>query len=396
VNGVWFNQLNFDSLCKTSRLELAAAFSRMGHSLKVIGRYRHKRPPLVSINPRPLLLKQCLPDPAGGIFFQLQLLFLAAWEILKKVDVILVDHFSMPTMLPFAFLSRAGLIRTKFVLDVRSSPVDMFGIRYALSRSRYHLCIRWANLFYDGLTVITDLYRRDIASRFRINPARIGVWTSGVRAKVFDSVRVDRARVKSIKCRLGIQNKLVLMYHGVLSPYRGLQEVVRALALLNAQGQRQAVWVILGNGPAASEIRSLAESQGVGDAVKLIDSVPYGEVPDYLSACDVGILPYPDIKWLNMNSPLKLLEYLAMGKPVLLTDIPAHRAVLGDAECAFYVSDNSPANIARAIRNVAQRKDSLPEIGRQGRQIALNNFTWERQVENLLDYIANLDRRKGK
>jgi glycosyltransferase involved in cell wall biosynthesis len=396
MKAVWFNQLDFDSLCKTSRLELAAALCRVGHRLRIVGRSRRRRPRLAGMIPRPLLLTPRLPDPAGGIFFQLQAMLLALCEIMRKADLILVDHYCAPTMLPFNVLSRAGLIATTFVLDVRSAPVDMAGLRGAVSRGRYNVSLRLAKLFYDGITVITNLYREDVSRRLRMDPAKIGVWGSGVREDVFDPQRVDKARAKRIRSGLGVNDKIIVIYHGILSSYRGLQETVRAFGLLRAEGFDRAVLVLLGDGPAAAEIRSLARSEGVSDAVKLIPSVPYREVPVYLSVADAGILPFPSLKWWNMSCPLKLIEYLAMEKPVVLTDIPGHRAVVGGSECAFYIRDNSPATIALAIRNLAERKDSLTRIGKEGRKIVLEKFTWENQAHNLLNYIASLDRRKGR
>jgi glycosyltransferase involved in cell wall biosynthesis len=391
MKAVWFNQLDFTSLCRTSRLELAAGVGEKGHCLKIVGRYRRMRPGLARLNPRPLLLKQWLPDPLGGVLFQMQVLLLAAREVAKGTDAVLVDHFCVPTMLPFNLLAKLGLVRTKFLLDVRSAPVDRVG-----SQWRYNFSLYWTRLFFDGMTVITDLYREDICRRFRIKRSKIGVWGSGVREDLFDPRKVDRVRADDIRCRLGLKNKMVILYHGYLSPYRGLQEAVKALALSAAQGDDRATLVLLGEGPAASEVRSLAESQGVSDAVRVLPPVPYEEVPAYLSMADVGILPFPDVKWWKMSSPLKLMEYLAMEKPVILTDIAAHREVLGDAECAFYIRDNSPTSIAQAIERVAQRKEILPGIGRKGRKIVLERFTWERQAENFLAYVASLDRRKGK
>jgi glycosyltransferase involved in cell wall biosynthesis len=239
------------------------------------------------------------------------------------------------------------------------------------------------------------LYRNNVSSRFSIAPTRIGVWTSGVRADFFDNRRVDRARVERLKCQLGIGEKLAILYHGVLSPFRGLQQVVRALALLSSRGRRDVIWIVLGDGPVASELTCLAEKEGVSDAVRVMDPVSYEDVPDYLSAADVGILPYPNIGWLNMNSPLKLLEYLAMEKPVLLTDIPAHRAVLGDSRCAFYMGDNSPTTIANAVQKLVEEKHRLPEVGKQGRDIVLNEFTWEAQAQKLIGYVAKLGSEKG-
>lgn len=391
MKAVWFNQLDFTSLCRTSRLELAAGVGKKGHCLRIVGRYRRTKTRLSRLNPRPLLLKQWLPDPLGGVLFQMQVLLLAAREVAKGTDLVVVDHFCVPTMLPFNLLAKLGLVRTKILLDVRSAPVDRVG-----SQWRYNSSLHWTKLFFDGMTVITDLYREDISRRFRIKGRKIGVWGSGVREDLFDPRKVDKARADGIRCRLGLQNKMVIIYHGYLSPYRGLQEAVKALALLAAQGDDRAALVLLGEGPASSEVRALAKSQGVSDAVWLLPPVPYEEVPVYLSMADVGILPFPDLKWWKMSSPLKLMEYLAMEKPVILTDIAAHREVLGDAECAFYIRDNSPTSVSRAIGRVARQKKTLRGLGSKGRKIVLERFTWERQAENFLAYVASLESRKGK
>lgn len=393
MNAIWFNQLDFASLCRTSRLELARAFARAGHCLRIVGRYRSIRPRVAGINPRPLLVKQLFPDPLGGLFFQVQVLWMTLGGVFRKADLILVDHFCVLTMLPLNVLAKAGLIRTKFVLDIRSCPVDLTGARHSVSRMRYELAIRCAKLFYDGITVITELYQQDISSRFGINKERIGVWSSGVAADLFDPAGVDKLCVEGIKSRLGVYDRTVIVYHGVLSAFRGLQDAVRALALLRAEGHDNAALVFVGNGPAAAEIRSLAKEHGLTDVVKLVDSVPHEEVPPWIAACDAGMLPFPRSKWWEMSSPLKLLEYLAMEKPVVLTDLPAHRAVMGDAKCAFYLEDSSPVTIARGIRALAAQKGALAEIGKEGRAIVLAKFTWEKQVNNLLGYVERLGSR---
>jgi glycosyltransferase involved in cell wall biosynthesis len=293
-------------------------------------------------------------------------------------------------MLPFNILAKLRLLRTSFVLDIRSCPVDLTGARYSVSRGRYELAIRFAKRFYEGITVITELYRQDIASRFGINKNDIGVWSSGVSAQLFDPARVDRRRVESIQSHLALDDRMVVMYHGVLSAFRGLQNAVKALAILRAEGHGNAALVFVGDGPAAAEITSLAEEHGASGAVKVVGSVPHEEVPSWIAACDAGILPFPRSKWWQMSSPLKLLEYLAMGKPVMLTDLPAHRAVMGDAKCAVYVEDSSPAAIARGFRALASQKGALPRIGKEGRAIVLEKFTWEKQVESLVGYVRRL------
>ncbi len=390
MNAVWFNQLDFASLCRTSRIELARALARMGHRLMIVGRYRKSRPVLPPLRPGLILLRQRLPDPLGGLFFQTQVFLLTATAILQKADFVMVDHFCAVTVLPFTIVSKLRLIRTRFILDIRSCPVDMMGMRYAISRCRYNLAIRLARLFFDGITTVSDPYRDDISTRFSIGRERIGVWTSGVAAELFDPKRVDTVRVSNVRYTLAPRETLVIMYHGVLSPYRGLQNVVKALSLLGTEGDRRVMFVLLGEGPGEAEIVELGREKGVQDSVRIIKAVPHEDVPCYVGASDVGILPYPDIEWLNMNTPLKLLEYMAMEKPVILTDIRAHRAVTNDAPCAIYIEDNSPARIADGIRKLVKEKSAIPAIGRKGRQIVLEEFTWKQQAHNLLAYAGRL------
>jgi glycosyltransferase involved in cell wall biosynthesis len=394
VKAVWFNQIDFASLCRSTQIQLAKSFRKRGHRLKIIARYRGIRPRLEALDPRPLLLKQLFADPVGGFFFQLEALLLAACEVLRGIDLVLVDHFSAPTMFPLNLLSKAGLVRTRFVLNILSAPVDRFGIRYSVSRWRYNFSVCWAKLFFDGIIAISDLYREDISRRFRISPERIGVCTSGVSADLFNPRAIDRRLAEEIKSRLSVGDRVVIMYHGVLSSNRGLQEAVEALAMLDAEERSHVALIFLGQGPAAEKIASLAQAQGVKDSVRLMEPVAYEEVPHWVSICDAGILPFPQIKWWRMSSPLKLLEYLAMEKPVILTDMPAHRAVTGNAACAFYIPDNSPSQIARAIRRVLSGKDVLGSLGKNGRQIVVRNYTWDRQAKNMLDYVSGLQGRE--
>lgn len=166
--------------------------------------------------------------------------------------------------------------------------------------------------------------------------------------------------------------------------------------MLDGEERSQVALVFLGQGPAAEEIASLAQAEGVEDSVRLMEPVAYEEVPHWVSICDAGMLPFPQIKWWRMSSPLKLVEYLAMEKPVILTDMPAHRAVTGDAAWAFYIPDNSPSEIARAIRRVLSEKDVLGSLGKKGREVVVRNYTWDRQAKKVVDYVSGLQGRESR
>ena len=113
-------------------------------------------------------------------------------------------------------------------------------------------------------------------------------------------------------------------------------------------------------------------------------------MPGYIKLARAGILPFPDLEWWNASSPIKLMEYLAMAKPVILTDIAAHRSALGELKCGYFVGDHQPESIARGITAVIEKRSELEPLGALARKTALENFTWQRQAVKVKTYFQDL------
>jgi glycosyltransferase involved in cell wall biosynthesis len=105
---------------------------------------------------------------------------------------------------------------------------------------------------------------------------------------------------------------------------------------------------------------------------------------------DVGILPFPKYDGWDVSSPLKLFEYLSCGKPVVVTDIPAHTSVLSGRPFAFWARGNSPEELAAAIRSALGSRDRLAALGAEGRDFVCQRYTWEKQVKLFDEFITSL------
>jgi len=119
--------------------------------------------------------------------------------------------------------------------------------------------------------------------------------------------------------------------------------------------------------------------------------VDYAEVPKYIAMCDVGIVPLPDLPYWRFQCPLKLLEYLAMKKVVIVTDIPAHRAIIGKEKCGIYISSVKPIGIAKSITYAYNNKEKLGKWGEIGRTIIKQEYTWEKVARDLENYLLSID-----
>lgn len=313
--------------------------------------------------------------------FQVALTLLLPFVVPRiRPDAMIVDYFSVLSVIPWVLMRRLGLLRTSLILDLRTLPVDVKGWHGWISNRRFDWSLAFAKQFMDGITMITPKMRDDLSKRFGIPCERIGVWESGVNVDMFQAACSRRNE-------LGWADKFVVLYHGTLSPNRGLQAVVAAFAELRTE-YPDILLCLLGAGAAKTELEALVKQLGLEQVVVIHPPVPYAEIADHIASADVGIIPLPDIEWWNTSSPLKLMEYLAVGKPVIVSRIAAHTAVLRESECAFYLRDVSPVSIMEGILHFYHRRDDFLRWGNTGRDLVRERFSWKRQAERLLDYIS--------
>ena len=335
---------------------------------------------------------RCIPlrfaPPLHFIFFSvIMLLFLPIYVLVKKPRFIVTDPG--PWILAFLWtpvLSKC--LNVKVILDIRSTPVEVYGWQMAVKNLFFRFSILIAKRMFDGITVVTSLMRDDIAKSFQMDPDEIGVLPNGVSA-IFDPAKYA-AEGASLRRQYGLTNQFVVLYHGAVSSNRGLIESVRSLEMLGRGKYDDVVLFILGSGPAMSEIRRVVDERGFHGRVVLHDPVHYNKVPNYIAMADVGLVPLPNHPdWVH-QCPLNLLEYLAMEKPVIITDIPCNRSIVGKNKCGTYVKDADPREFAKAISYLHDNRKMLKQWGAHGTSVVERRFNWDVIAEDFEKYLEGL------
>lgn len=326
---------------------------------------------------------------AKGLIGRIWLFIEQQMVLIKNLDVhvIVVRAFNLHQTLPVWFFQRKILRRRlpKFVLDIRTLPVDIANDwRGKQQRLRFYSSIRLAFRYFDGISIITEKMKGDLQRIVNNYDKKVCVWSSGV-----DPILFDPEHTNDIKHIIEFDRRFVIMYHGILSPNRGLQQSIEAIAMLKKK-YPEIMLFFLGKGPGQAELEKLIKRFKLENHVFIHQPVSFEDVPKYIKAASVGILPFPNLNWWNTSSPIKLFEYLAMKKPVILTDIAAHRAVLGNRQCGFFVPDHRPASIACGISTVLEKTTELAELGNIARKIVIEHFTWERQARKIKKYFQDL------
>jgi len=309
-----------------------------------------------------LLLRKRLPV-VSLLYFQV----FSIWCLVRNLrswDVVILDPLSVPALSPILIIRRLASHFPRLFLRVTSNPVETRGhVRALLSCFIETLSIKLSARFFDGIFFISPMMARSYSERFDFSRSKTSVWPSSVDMTAFD--QPSAARVTCLRKELGLSRRLGVLYHGSLGGSRGILQMTEAFRILSRQSIK-ATLVILGDGVAREEVSKYVKANGLEQVIRLRGPVAFSEVPDYIAACDVGILALPDLPIWWFQCPLKVIECLAMNKPVIVSDIPANRWIVGKSPVGLYLEGTSPQHIANGVRRFLKTRNNLnPRLGQQ-------------------------------
>lgn len=173
----------------------------------------------------------------------------------------------------------------------------------------------------------------------------------------------------------------VILYAGLTFSYRGLEDLVQAYARLREEFPDVLLYLVGGRPAEIAALRAQAEGLGVTEGVVFPGQVPLAEVPRYLAAADVLVIP--GTVSLETASPLKMFEYMAMGVPVVAVDRPALREILPE-EAALYFPPEDVDALTAALRRVLARPAEARERAVLAEQ-AVRRYTYAWRARRILE-----------
>lgn len=176
-----------------------------------------------------------------------------------------------------------------------------------------------------------------------------------------------------------------LLYLGSLHPWKGVDTLVRAMAHIKTPAE---LHVVGGNDKRIAELRHLAQELAVEKRVAFHGAVEPGERFDWIHRADICLLPLTETSiGGRYTSPLKLFEYLAAGKAVVVSDLPSMRQVLEPERDALLVKTGDPEAFAHAIERLLADAGLHSRLGAAAKARA-EGFTWRRRCATIRHFIA--------
>ena len=220
----------------------------------------------------------------------------------------------------------------------------------------------------EGYVTITRGFVRELEDLFGARP-RVVVAPSGV--------RLNGAREYAPPPRTGPST---VAYAGHFYPWKGVDVLIEALALVP-----QARGLFIGGrsgDPDLDRLRSLVGALCLTERVSFTGPVPPPDVGSLLARADVLVLPTVAAPYARYTSPLKLFEYMAAGRPIVASDLPALREVLDHGGTAILVAPGDPAALAAGVRSVLDDPATADRMARAAFR-KVDDYSWARRAERL-------------
>jgi glycosyltransferase involved in cell wall biosynthesis len=315
--------------------------------------------------------------------------FMLSWRAWRRHGFEVIHAANPPDFFfPIAWFFRP--FGVKFVFDQHDLAPETFQGRFdgripprvaRLLRRLLTFCERRSYRAADLVIVTNESFRRIALDRGGVAADSVAVVRNGPDP--------ERLKPTAAEDERDTRNRYILAYVGEMAPQDGVEYALHALhALVNLRHRDDVGLVLIGDGTAAPALRRLTHELRLDAHVTFTGWVSPAEVARYLAPADVGLSPEPRNAMNDASTMIKVMEYMAMGKPIVAFDLTETRASAQDA--ALYARPNSPEDFAVKIEQLLDDAGLRRRMGEFGRERIEKNLSWDHSRKHLLDAYGRL------
>ena len=251
---------------------------------------------------------------------------------------------------------------------------------------RLMLLLERATFACASVSIATNESFRAIAlSRGRMRPENVFVVRSAPKLEGFLPGPGD----PDIRCGA----ETLLGYVGVIGQQEGMDLLVEAVEHLVKRQRRSVHVVVIGFGPHLEVVRRDVAARGLEGAFTFTGPLYGAELVRVLNSCDIGVSPDPKNPMNDISTMNKVMEYMALEKPVVQFDLAEGRASAGEA--SLYAQPNDAEDFARQIARLIDDPALRTRMGRIGRSRVIEELSWEHSTPELLAAYDRVFRPRG-
>jgi glycosyltransferase involved in cell wall biosynthesis len=311
------------------------------------------------------------------LFFLRSMVFLTREQFRQRYDLIHVH--SVPDFEVFAAVY-PKLTGTKIILDIHDIVPEFYASKFKASHEslafRMLVAIeRLSTGFSDHVIAANHIWEKRLQDR----SVRASKCTTMLNFPDTDDFQ-RRGRTRT-------DDKFIILYPGTLNYHQGLDIAIRAFARIKDQVPR-AEFHIYGEGEQFAILNSLIAELGLQDRVFLKAMLPYHQITSIIENADLGVVPKRGNSFGNEAFSTKILEFMAMGVPVIVPETAIDRYYFNDSVAKFF-----KANDEQSLADAMLLLITHPEMGRslaRNADLFVKKYTWDENKDSYLDLVDSL------
>jgi len=232
---------------------------------------------------------------------------------------------------------------------------------------------------------ITDYVDQKYDDKIVINP-------NAVNSTVFKSTNNEISLRKKYTID---ENKILVGMASSFRWYNDEEELCEIMKATIVKNSNILFLLIVGDKRRVKTIKNLIKKNNLDNNTKILVQVPFNEMPNVLNMCDILISHFNFHGVWPHNCSIKHLEYLAVGKPVVATNVGYVNFAVEDDINGIHVQEGDIDGFSKAVLKLANEKDTRKIYGENGRKKALDELTWYKNVDNFIHLSNKQKHKKG-
>ena len=243
----------------------------------------------------------------------------------------------------------------------------------------------------DGVVVVSQRLHELVAS-CGVPKSRIHLQPNAVAPQRFALLHEKGAALVRATHRL--QDKCVIGFVGSLKPWHGVETLLEAFEQMLAEN-KQVRLVIVGDGPEREALKKNVQARGLDDAVIFTGNVYYEDIPYHIAAMDITVAPYvPNDNFYY--SPIKIFEYMVMGKPVVAARIGQVQELVSEGETGLLFEPGNTVELKAALQKLIRDEQLRHKLGEKAGAWVRQTRTWEHNAKQVIKIASTLRARRSR
>ena len=303
--------------------------------------------------------------------------FFLAWKVLmtRGFDAI---HACNPPDNIFLVAGFFKLLGKKFLFDHHDINPELYEAKFGKRDFFYKVMLaweRWTFRLADVSIATNESYKKIAIKRGKMLPERVFVVRSGP--------KMDRLKIIPPNDALKKGRKYLVGYVGVMGAQEGIDYLLKAVGyIIHELGRTDVHFGLVGGGTSLDEMKEYARELEVDDYVTFTGRIPDQEMLEMLNTADVCVNPDVANEMNDKSTMNKIMEYMALAKPVVQFDLTEGR--FSAQEASSYAAKNDHMDMARKIVELLDDENKRKLMGEFGRKRVIDELSWDFEAPKLL------------